>query len=143
MSKLTLAEVNSLFPALSVLTKKKLPVRISYALSRNVERLKSEYELYEKGRLELVNKYCEKDEQGQPIIEGNHFKFEGTNMQEFNNEFQEYLTTEIDFNVYKVDESELFKLEDERYDVLTGEELGVLQFIIKEEDVQNEQDECE
>mgnify|MGYP001143139418 FL=1 len=55
--------VNSI-GVLSKLTQMELPIKLSYALSKNITKIDRELTVYNKERQKLIEKYGEKDEEG-------------------------------------------------------------------------------
>ena len=46
------------------LANRELPIKASYALAKNITKMESELKLYNKEREKFINKYAEKDEEG-------------------------------------------------------------------------------
>lgn len=66
MSKIEikLGELDFMLSSLYNLINKELPIKISYKLSKLIKVLASEYELFKQNRDATINKYAEKDEDG-------------------------------------------------------------------------------
>lgn len=131
--KMTLNEVLETYKNLAVVVGKKLPVRLSYAVSKNLKKLESEVKLIEKSRKELVEQYCEKDEEGNAKIANNKYVFKDDNEKKFTHEYNEYLETETELDVHKILFTEIERTEEERYDILSPAELMGIGFMIEEE----------
>lgn len=54
---------------LSGVAQKQLPVKVSYAISKNISKIESELKTYDKERQKLIEKYAEKDEKGKAIAD--------------------------------------------------------------------------
>jgi hypothetical protein len=52
---------------LSGVAQKQLPVKVSYAISKNISKIEAELKVYDKERQKLIEKYAEKDETGKVI----------------------------------------------------------------------------
>lgn len=126
--KITLKEVVKKNNALREISEKHLPVKISYAVSKNLMRLQEECELVEKSRIKLLESYAKKDNAGNPIIENGQYQL-GENQTVFGKEFEKYLDSEIEVEIYQIPISELEKLDESRYDALTPAELAGLEFV--------------
>ena len=50
--------------ALSKLNNAQLPIKVAYAISKNVNKIESELKVYNTEKAKLVNKYGEKDKEG-------------------------------------------------------------------------------
>lgn len=129
--KMTLNEVLVNYRNLISLAGKKLPVRLSYAVSKNLRLLEKEAELIEKSRTELAEQHAEKDEEGKPATKDGNYVF-GENKEKFLEEYNEYLETEIELDPHRIPTEEIEKTEDSRYDVLSPAELMGLTFMIEE-----------
>ena len=113
---------------------KKLPQKISYAITRNIMIFRKEYECYENAFKKLLAKYdkdIEKDVDGNivqnkdgiPVVNGEASK-------DFYNELNELLRIELDVNIYQIP-SDVFDYEDsERYDAMSASEIIQLQSIM-------------
>lgn len=130
--KMTLNEVLVNYRNLISLAGKKLPVRLSYAVSKNLRLLENEMKLIEKSRTELAEQHAEKDEEGKPVTKDGNYVF-GENKEKFLEEYNEYLETEIELDPHRIPTEEIEKTEDSRYDVLSLAELMGLIFMIEEE----------
>ena len=115
-------------------SKKKLPQRISFAITRNMILLAKDIECYSKSLENIFDKYKEyfvKDEngnikynnQGIPIVDKEHVSTYG-------NEIGELLNIEIDVDLYKIDIS-IFDYDDnDKYDSLSAEDIISLQSVL-------------
>lgn len=90
MSKIKRKDVVSARNALAEIANKNLPVKLGYAVAKNLRLAKSECEemrasiaafeksdelkAYHEARINLCQKHAEKDEKGKPIIEGNVYR---------------------------------------------------------------------
>ena len=129
--KMKLAEVKNRHQALCMLGNKKLPVKLSYAISKNIMKLQEELEVIEKTRIKLVEQYAEKDEDGNcKITEDGKYNV-GENEQKLNDEFVEFLNSDVDMDIQLVSESIVESLEDARYDALTPAELISIDFMME------------
>lgn len=85
-----------------------LPTKVSYWLSRLLQLLEPLNKVYTSERRKLIEKWCEKNEDGSPKEEKGQFKVT-EHMQEFNNEYSELLNIEIDIDMKSI-EIELDKI---------------------------------
>lgn len=129
--KLTLKKATENYNALAAVAEKKLPVKLSYAISKNLAKLQPEYELVQKARMDLLDQYGKKDQEGNLVIEDNCYQL--SDAEAFNREMREYIDTEIEVDIHLVSTDELSKLEEFRYDILTPAELVSLEFIFQGE----------
>jgi len=117
---------------------KRLPQRISYAITRNVMLLSAIAESYNKELKKIIDsykEYYEKDEKGNtkidsvsglPVIMSEHSN-------EFISEVMELLDIEVEVNPHFIDES-LFDYDGEKYDVLSAVDIINLQKVLCKND---------
>ena len=92
---------------LASLMHRQFPVKISYAISRNISKLESDLKIYNSEREKIINKYCKKDEEGNLVIdESNNYSIEEEYIDICNKELNELLDIEVDIDIHK------FKLND-------------------------------
>ena len=127
--KMTLLEVLNRQRTLSEFVSKKLPYKLAYAISKNLAKLQAEAEIIDKGRIALVEEYAVKDEDGKPVVKDNNYDL-GENAATFSAEFNKYMSTETDVDIYTVPESVL-GTDDPRFDVLTVAQIVALDFMIE------------
>ena len=93
---------------LGSLAQKQLPIKISYAISKNISKIEKELEIYNKERQKLVDKYCIKDENGNnKIDENNQLKIADENLDDWNKSINELLDIEIEIDIHKFKEGDL------------------------------------
>lgn len=108
---------------------KQLPVKISYAISKNISKIERELEIYNKERQKLLDKYCVKDEEGKNLIdENNQLKIADEHIDNWNKDLNELLDIEVDIDIYKFNESDLLNSNCE----MTVSELMLIDYMIEE-----------
>lgn len=133
--KVTNFAVINMINTLEKFAGKKLPQKISYAITRNLFFLQKDYECYIKSLNKIFSEYDEyivKDEEknfmvndlGLPIIDSKVEK-------EFNDDIANLLNIEIEINFYNIPEN-VFDYEDglNRYDSLSAEDIINLQSVL-------------
>lgn len=128
--RLTLKEILDKYQVISSITSKKLPIKLSYAISKNMVVLESEAKVIDDNRIKLAQTYAEKNEDGTPKIIDHSYVI--SDLESFNKELNEYYKSETDIEVCKIDSNELDKLDDPRYDTLTPSEIMALQFMFED-----------
>ena len=113
---------------------KKLPVTLSYTISRNLHSLMAEFEAFEKSRIRLMQEYADKDDEGKPLFEdgGKRYKISPGNMLIARKEYEELADLEVDIRISTIPVSVLEKCEESRYDALTLKEIDTLRFMLTE-----------
>ena len=110
------------------LTHKQLPIKVSYAIAKNISKIEKELEIYNKERQKLIDKYCLKDEEGNLIDENNQFKIADGNLEAWNKDMNELLEIEIDINIHKFSKDDLFNSNCN----ITPAELMLIDYMIEE-----------
>ena len=93
--------VNSI-GVLSKLTNMELPIKLSYAISKNITKINRELVVYNKERQKLIEKYGEKDKEGNLKA-----KEDGTinilDIDSFNKDLKEILEIETEVDIHLID----------------------------------------
>lgn len=93
--------VNSI-GVLSKLTNMELPIKLSYAISKNITKINRELVVYNKERQKLIEKYGEKDEESKLKT-----KEDGTinilDIDSFNKDLKEILDIETEVDIHVID----------------------------------------
>lgn len=130
--KIRLGELRELTANLYPMQKKTFPVKISYAIMRNIEALEKEFSAFEKQRIELCKTYANKDEDGNPVIKDGSYDIPSDVREDFNNELKELSDEEVEIDIRTISAEEFEKCEQaDRYDIPTGEDFAVLGFMIE------------
>lgn len=129
--KIKLAEVRNRHQALCMIGDKKLPIKLSYAVGKNIMKFQEELESIEAARIKLVEQYAKKSEDGSFEMKDGHYDV-GENEQKLKEEFTEFLNTETDIDIHTVPEGIVENMEEARYDALTPAELIALDFMLEE-----------
>lgn len=132
--KMTNYTLVNLVNALEAYRNKKLPQKISYAITRNVMLATSEYQIYEAQLNKIMEEHSDKMVKGKDgkliINEIGIPEVEKAVKQEYLNAIADLLNIEIDVDIYTIDES-VFDYEDSnKYDVLSPNEIIELQSIL-------------
>lgn len=129
--KMKLREAVSHRNALAVLATQAYPIRLSFAISKNLKKLKVETKDYEEEREKACERLAEKDEEGKPIIEDNKYLFSGENRKALSNELDNLLDMEIEVDIQTVDVSVLDQCDtSERYHAPTAQEIMAMDFML-------------
>ena len=133
--KLTNIEIVNIINILEQYSEKKLPQKISYAITKNILILKEDYLCYEKELNKIFDIYdadLQKDEEGKLIRSENGIPLlkKGSN-NSFVKDVTELLNITVDINLYKIN-SELFDYIDSenRYDPLSPKDIIILQDVL-------------
>ena len=115
--------------ALGKLNNTQLPIKVAYAISKNVNKIESELKVYNTEKAKLIDKYCEKDEEGKlKIDENGNAALKEEYIEDYNKDIKELLSieNEIDIHMIKLDD-----LLNSNYDISPAE-LSAIDFMIEE-----------
>lgn len=76
-----------------------LSAKISYQIIRIAREVESEYNLFQKSRTELIEKYAKKDENQKPILENDRYQIVPDEQEDFTKEYNEIMDSSIELNV--------------------------------------------
>lgn len=127
MSKTKITNFNMLrgMDTLAILATTKLPIKVSYAVKKNIEIMFRELKTYDEEREVLINKYGEKDKEGKVKIENNNFIIK--DVENFNNDIKELQSIEIEVDTFDISLDALLNTNIE----LTSAELTSIEFLLK------------
>lgn len=111
------------------LTQKQLPIKISYAIAKNISKIEKELEIYNQERQKIIDKHCIKDDEGNNVIdENNQLQIAYENLSAWNKEINELLDIEVDVEIHKFKEDDLLNSNCE----LTAAEIMLIDYMIEE-----------
>ena len=111
--------------------KKSLPVRLAYAIKKNVVAVQEAASAYTAEREELIRRYAKKDENGEIMTEDDCYIMK--DKERFGKDMSELLNIETEVEIHNVSISVVEKCdEDPKYDSLTMAELDVIDFMLAE-----------
>lgn len=106
--KITNRELQSKVQILNMLSNRQLPVKVSYALAKNINSVNKELKIFESERQKLIKEYSLKNESGDPKIEDNKILFPDEEKEnECNEKYNELLDIETEIEIRTVNENEL------------------------------------
>lgn len=127
MSRVKISNFNMLngIDTLAILATTRLPIKLSYAVKKNIEIISRELKTYDEEREALINKYGEKDAEGKVKIENNNFIIK--DVENFNKDIQELQSIEIEVDIFDISLDTLLNTNIE----LTSTELTSIEFLLK------------
>lgn len=139
--KMTINQVKTRMDNLALFSEMVLPIKLSYAISVNMDKLSSEMKFAEKERIKICERLADKNEDGTPVKEdiGNGtqvYKFNDFEAKKtLNDELEVLGNTEVDVDIRKVN-LEIFDIIENdpanRYDSLSVNHFNALAFMIEE-----------
>lgn len=112
------------------LAKKRLPVKIGYAISRNLNNMDGILNSYEDARQKLIDQYAEKNEDGTLKIKDNVAVIAPENSKAFSEAIDELLAIENEIDIHTINFDEVEKCDTDKYDSLTTADLLTLDIMI-------------
>ena len=121
---------------------KRLPQRISYAITRNAKIFANEIDFYNESLKKILDSYKEyyvKNENGEPQIDSASGlpMVESEHKKDFMQEIFELLEIEVEVTPYFISES-LFDYDDEKYDAMSAIDIMNLQNVLCDNNAENE-----
>ena len=111
--------------ALSKLNNAQLPIKVAYAISKNVNKIESELKVYNTEKAKLVNKYGEKDKEGK--LNGN-VSLKEEHIEDYNRDIKELLSIENEMDIHMIKLDDLLNSD---YNI-SPSELSAIDFMIEE-----------
>ena len=113
---------------LSKMANRELPVKVSYAIAKNLIKLESELKIFTAEKNKLIEKYSIKDEQGKTVVdENNHVNIQADHIDDWNKEFEELLAIENEIEIHK------FSIDNLNGYNITPSELMTIDYMIDED----------
>lgn len=112
---------------LAKIAQKELPIKVSYAIAKNLAKLEVELKTYNAERDKLVQKYSIKDENDKPIInEENQIMLEPAQIDDWNINMKELLSIENEIVIHQ------FSIDALEGYIMTPAELMLIDYMIEE-----------
>ena len=115
--------------ALSKLNNAQLPIKVAYAISKNVNKIESELKVYNTEKAKLVNKYGEKDKEGKlKVGENGNVSLKEEHIEDYNRDIKELLSIENEMDIHMINLDDLLNSD---YNI-SPSELSAIDFMIEE-----------
>lgn len=115
--------------ALSKLNNAQLPIKVAYAISKNVNKIESELKVYNTEKAKLVNKYGEKDKEGKlKVGEIGNVSLKEEHIEDYNRDIKELLSIENEMDIHMIKLDDLLNSD---YNI-SPSELSAIDFMIEE-----------
>lgn len=123
--KLSNERILNSIQGLGEIAKKALPVKVSYAIAKNLAKIDSELKVYDGERAKLIEKYAKKDDKGKIKADENG-QIQFKDLEGWSKDIKELLVIENEVDIHKFKLSEL-----EGHD-MTPAELMLIEYMIEE-----------
>lgn len=126
MAKLTNKEILDKVGMLGELSNRKLPVKVSYAIAKNINKVDRELKDYNKEREKILKECCLKDEEGDLKIEDGNYSIDPEKMDKWNKDMKDLQDIKVEIDAHT------FKLEELNGHEMAPNELMCIDFMIEE-----------
>ena len=117
---------------IGALKDKRFPVKVTYAINKNIRAVSGAAEAYNKTFDELRNQYMLKDAEGKLVLdEHGEPKFHEGKKDEFVKELDELREIEVDINLNVLTYSDIEKCDSDKYSTLTVRDMETLDIMLK------------
>ena len=114
---------------LGELNNAKLPVKVAYAITKNINKINSELKAYNEEKTKLIDKYAEKDEEGElKRNEIGNVILKEEHIEEWNRDIAELLSIENEIDIHMIQLDDLLNSD---YSISPAE-LTVIDFMIND-----------
>lgn len=114
---------------LAELNNAKLPVKVAYAITKNINKINSELKAYNEEKAKLIDKYSEKDEEGKlKTDEIGNVTLKEEHIEDWNRDIKELLSIENEIDIHMI---QLDDLLNSNYNISPAE-LSVIDFMIND-----------
>lgn len=116
-------------PRLTAISNKQLPVKISYAIAKNIKKIEAELNVYNSEREKLIEKYSVKDEDGKTMTDkNNQIKIQPEHIEDWNKDIKDLMAIENDVEIYNYK----FKIDELNGYSISPAELQAIEYMIEE-----------
>lgn len=125
------SEIQRVYQGLMGIRAKRVPVKMSFILSRNLRKLEEIVQDIETKRNDLLQAYGEKDEDGKlKVGDNNEMTVPAQDVPKFMSDWSDILNTDIEITLDKLSMDDVEKCDQDGYDSLTVEEVEALECMI-------------
>lgn len=127
--KLSNEKILNTINVLGNLNNAQLPIKVAYAVSKNINKIESELKAYNTEKAKLIDKYSEKDEEGKVISnEQGHVTIKNEHIEDWNRDINELLSIENEVDIHKIQLNDLLNA---NYNISPAE-LTLIDFMIND-----------
>lgn len=114
---------------LAELNNAKLPIKLAYAITKNINKINSELKAYNEEKAKLIDKYSEKDEEGKlKSDEIGNVTLKEEHIEDWNRDIKELLSIENEIDIHMI---QLDDLLNSNYNISPAE-LAAIDFMIND-----------
>ena len=114
---------------LAELNNAKLPVKVAYAITKNINKINTELKAYNEEKAKLIDKYSEKDEEGKlKTDEIGNVTLKEEHIEDWNRDIKELLSIENEIDIHMIQLDDLLNSD---YNISPAE-LAAIEFMVEE-----------
>ena len=129
--KIKISDIRSRYLLLTELADKRLPVKLAFAVGRNLTKLAPEVEMAEKQRERLCEEYADRKD-GKPIMVGGNYQIAAERSEDFTAQIEDLFNTEVTVDIMSVSPAVLDLMDSDRYDPLTPAQIMSIDWMMKD-----------
>ncbi|WP_281550166.1 hypothetical protein [Murimonas intestini] len=127
--KIKNSEIVEFLNGVSGIKEKRLPVKVGYAINKNIRGFEDAAVAYEEERRKILDKYLVLGADGKPVDADGQISYSDENA--YVQDINELLSIENEIDIQQIDFSELEKCDSEQFDSLSIKDISMLEFMTK------------
>lgn len=100
----------------------------AYRILKNSNAIDKELKIYDEHQTKLVNKYCDKSEDGKPLVENGGFKITGENYEKYVEELESIFNEDVDISIKRISIESIMNAG------LSPAQIGSIEYMLETED---------
>ena len=100
----------------------------AYRILKNSNAIDKELKIYDEHQTKLVNKYCDKSEDGKPLVENGGFKVTGKNYEKYVEELESIFNEDVDISIKRISIESIMNAG------LSPAQIGSIEYMLETED---------
>lgn len=100
----------------------------AYRILKNSNAIDKELKIYDEHQTKLVNKYCDKSEDGKPLVENGGFKVTGENYEKYVEELESIFNEDVDISIKRISIESIMNAG------LSPAQIGSIEYMLETED---------
>ena len=124
-------DARNIYESLSTLMTKKLPIKMAFAIQKNMKQIKEIVDFSSEREGEIIRKYAMRDENGEPQRTEDGERILINDAPLFIEDMDELTNTEMPVELTKISMSDIERCDEDRFDSLSPSEIGALEEMIE------------
>ena len=100
----------------------------AFRILKNSNAIDKELKIYDEHQTKLVNKYCDKSEDGKPLVENGGFKVTGKNYEKYVEELESIFNEDVDISIKRISIESIMNAG------LSPAQIGSIEYMLETED---------